>query len=69
MRAFAEEHGIIRDGAKTGAAWSKVEKRVQEMRRALRKHFGLANGDPIPFVDGTGYKALFKIGCSPSFHT
>jgi hypothetical protein len=68
LRAMAEENGIIRDGAKTGEAWPKVEKRIQEIRKALRKHFGVTT-DPIPFVEGTGYQACFKIACGPSFHT
>jgi hypothetical protein len=68
LRAMAEQNGIIRDGAKTNAEWPKVEKRIQEIRKALRKHFSIT-ADPIPFVEGTGYQACFKIGCSPSFHT
>lgn len=68
MRAMAEQDGIIRDGAKTGATWPKVEKRIQEIRKVLRKHFSIT-ADPIPFVEGTGYQARFKIGCSPSFRT
>ncbi len=68
LRAMAEQNGIIRDGAKTGASWPKVEKRIQEIRKVLRKHFSIT-ADPIPFVEGTGYQASFKIRCSPSFHT
>jgi hypothetical protein len=68
FRVLAAERGVIRDAAKTGGKWPKVEKRVQEIRKALRKHF-LISADPIPFVKGTGYQALFKISCSPSFHT
>ena len=68
LRAMAEQNGIIRDGANMSCAWPKVEKQMQEIRKALRKQFSIA-ADPIPFVKGTGYKACFKIGCSPSFHT
>jgi hypothetical protein len=68
LRALAEQNGIIRDGSKTGVAWPKVEKRMQFIRKALRKHFGIA-ADPVPFVAGTGYEASFKIGCGPSFHS
>jgi hypothetical protein len=68
LRAMAEQNGIIRDGATTGATWPKVEKRIQEIRKVLRKQFSIT-ADPIPFVEGTGYQARFKIGCSPSFHT
>jgi hypothetical protein len=68
LRAMAEQNGVIRDGAKTGADWPKVERRMQEIRKALRKHFGIA-ADPVPFLDGRGYQACFKICCGPSFHT
>jgi hypothetical protein len=68
LRALAEERGVIRDGMKTGLAWPKIEKRMQDIRKVLRKNFGIS-ADPIPFVKGTGYQARFKIGCSPSFHT
>ena len=68
LRTLAEQRGIIRDAGKTGGDWPKVEKRIQEIRKVLRKHFSIT-ADPIPFVEGTGYQACFKIGCSPSFHT
>jgi hypothetical protein len=68
LRVLAELGGIIKDTAKMGGTWPKVEKRMQEIRKALRKHFGIA-ADPIPFVAGTGYQARFKICCSPSYHT
>jgi hypothetical protein len=44
----------------------KVEKRVQEIRKALRRNFDLTE-DPIPFVKGTGYQTRFKIGCAESY--
>ena len=65
---MAQQNGMIRDGAKAGATWLKVEKRIQEIRKVLRKHFSITS-DPVPFVKGTGYQACFKIGCGPSFHT
>jgi hypothetical protein len=68
LRALAEQGGIIRDTAKTGRTWPKVEKRMQEIRKVLRKHFCIS-ADPIPFVEGTGYQVRFKIGCGPSFDT
>ena len=68
LRALAEQGGTIRDAAKTGRTWPKVEKRMQEIRKVLRKHFRIS-ADPIPFVEGTGYQARFKIGCGPSFNT
>jgi hypothetical protein len=68
LRVMAEERGIIRDGKAVGEDWSKVEKRIQEIRKVLREYFGLPD-DPIPFVEGTGYQSRFKISCAPSFHT
>jgi hypothetical protein len=68
LRALAQTRGIIRDAATTGRSWPKVEKRIQEIRKALRNHFGIST-DPVPFVEGTGYQACFKIGCSASFDT
>jgi hypothetical protein len=68
LRVMAEERGIIRDGKAIGEDWSKVEKRIQEIRKVLREYFGLPD-DPIPFVEGTGYQSRFKISCAPSFHT
>ena len=67
VAAMAEQNGVIRDGSKTNAAWPKVERRMQEVRKAFRKHFGIA-ADPVPFLAGTGYQACFKICCGPSFH-
>jgi len=67
LRRLAEK-GIISSAKSAGTDWTKVEKRMQEIRKALRSHFGIA-ADPLPFVEGTGYRALFKIGCSPSYRT
>jgi len=68
LLVLAAEGGVIRDPAKTGGKWPNVEKRIQEIRKVLRKHFGIS-ADPIPFVAGTGYQALFKINLRRSFHT
>jgi hypothetical protein len=68
LRHLAEARGIMVDPAKTGGCWPKVEKRMQEIRKALRHHFGIS-ADPVPFIPGTGYQARLKIGCAPSFHT
>jgi hypothetical protein len=68
LRALAEQEGVIQDGKKTGQPWPKVEKQVQEIRKVLRKHFGIS-ADPIPFVKDVGYRACFKIGLGRSFHT
>jgi hypothetical protein len=68
LRAMAEQNGIIKDGSATGAPWRKLEKRMQEIRKAIRKHFR-ATTDPLLFVKGTGYQARFKIGCGRSYDT
>jgi hypothetical protein len=68
LRTLAEERGIISDKAKTGKDWLRVAKRMEEIRKALRKHFGRSD-DPVPFVEGAGYQAVFKIDCAPSFNT
>jgi hypothetical protein len=64
LRELAESGGRIR----TGSNWSKVEKRMQEIRKVFREQFGISD-DPLPFVKGTGYRARFKISCAPSYQT
>jgi hypothetical protein len=68
LRALAEHRGVIRNGMDASQEWPKVEKRIQEIRKVLRKHFGIS-ADPIPFVEGVGYQARFNIGCGPSYET
>src|ERR1017187_5436538 len=63
-----DRKGLIRDAAKAGRDWPRVEKRMQEIRKALREHFAIP-ADPVPYIEGAGYQARFKIGCAPSFHT
>lgn len=69
--------GVLRDlalgngtlGRASGTrTWASIEKSIQQIRRALRNHFGQST-DPIPFVPRIGYQAKFKISCGPSFHT
>jgi hypothetical protein len=67
LRALAAE-GVIRNEREVGLPWPKVEKQIQEIRKILRKHFGIS-ADPVPFVKDLGYKACFKIGLGRSFHT
>jgi hypothetical protein len=45
-----------------------IQKRAQELRNRLVGHFQIAE-DPLPFLEGTGYKSRLKIGRSPSFDT
>lgn|SRR5208337_4948744 len=67
LRALAAE-GVIRNAKEAGVPWPKVEKQIQEIRKVLRKHFGIS-ADPVPFVKDLGYKACFKIGLARSFDT
>jgi hypothetical protein len=66
LLTLAKRRGSIRTEKDAGCKWLIVEKRVQEIRRVLRKQLGFVL-DPLPYVDGAGYTAKFKIGCGPSF--
>jgi len=68
LRELAERDGLIRRPTQLSKKWPLVERRMQEIRKILRAHFGIKS-DPIPFVEGTGYQAVFKIGCRPSYHS
>jgi hypothetical protein len=68
FRELAEQNGVIREAKGGPLNWPKVEKRIQEIRRVLREHFGIS-ADPIPFVEHVGYQASFRVRCSPSFQT
>jgi hypothetical protein len=67
LRAMAEGGGKIRR-PREGQDWPSVEKRMQEIRKVLRNRFKL-DDDPVPFVEGAGYCARFRISCAPSFHS
>jgi hypothetical protein len=66
LRSLAEQGGTLETS--TASTWPKVEKRIQEIRRVLRKHFAIS-ADPLPFISGNGYQACFSIHCSLSFRT
>jgi hypothetical protein len=74
LRRLAEKRGSIENELEAGLEWSKLEKRIQEIRSVLREHFGITS-DPIPFRekrridDKSGYNARFKIFCAPSYRT
>ena len=68
LRRLAELRGIIRNGAEAHQPWPKVEKRVQEIRRVFREYFGISS-DPLPFIEGSGYQAKFKISCGISYRS
>jgi hypothetical protein len=69
LRTIAEGDGRI---STSHIPWKKVEKRVQEIRRALRAYFQhrkitTPNTDPMPFVKGQGYVAAVRLALSPSY--
>jgi hypothetical protein len=64
LRALAESGGVFQS-TQTAAAWPKLEKRIQEIRRLLRAHFNLP-GDPVPYRPG-GYRTRFRIRLSRSY--
>ena len=68
LRDLAENRGMIKFAERGIVLWPKVEKRIQEIRKALRSHFTITS-DPFLFKEGIGYQARFKISTSPSFHT
>lgn len=74
LRRLAERNGCIANQMEAGMDWPRLEKRIQEIRVVLRKHFGI-EPDPIPFFeksrvqDKNGYNTRFKISCAPSYRS
>jgi len=67
LRALAVSGGTI--GRPPDAkGWPSVEKRMQKLRKMFRARFKL-DDDPLPFVEGVGYRAQFKICCASSFNS
>ena len=69
LRTIAEGDGRV---SKSRSRWTNVEKRVQEIRRALRAYFphrkiAIPKDDPLPFVKGQGYVAAFHLRVRPSY--
>jgi hypothetical protein len=56
--------GVMPDDARQGTEWMAIAKRVERVRKTLQKRFGL-HDDPMPFEEGTGYRARFKISRAP----
>jgi hypothetical protein len=73
LRAIAESKGSI-SVASDNKNWAYVEKRIQEIRKALRRLFSPTD-DPLPYVKKTqpgvefGYCAQFNIVCGPSYES
>ena len=68
LRTLAERKGTIKDTANIEADWQKIERRIQEMRKNLREFFNI-DDDPLPYLEGIGYRSKFKIACGPSFES
>jgi hypothetical protein len=66
LRVLASNDGMIPVTAISGQ--QDIQKRAQEIRKVLCAQFGLSE-DPIPFRDGIGYVAAFKITKSPARDT
>lgn len=64
---FAQNSGEIWNEKSAGTQWPKLEKRIQEIRALLRKHFSISV-DPIPYDKGR-YQALFKVRLAKSFES
>jgi len=63
LRFLAENGGILNQPMKTNEKWTQVEKRIQTIRKVLCEYFRISS-DPIPYIEGTGYKSIFKIRLS-----
>ena len=46
--------------------WAKTQKHVETIRKRLREHFRIPDGDPIP-ATAAGYQTAFQLGCGPSY--
>jgi hypothetical protein len=66
LRELARSEGMFPATAISGQ--QDMQKRAQEIRKVLCAQFGLSE-DPIPFREGTGYVAAFKITKSPACDT
>lgn len=66
LRELAKKGGAM-PRPQAGTPRAMAQKRIEEIREKLRKHFRI-EADPIPF-NGNTYQASFKIMCRPSFKT
>jgi len=60
LQALARLEGTIPIDARSGQEWLAVEKRIGRMKKVLQKLFGMSD-DPVPLIEGIGYRARFKI--------
>ncbi|MEO8132038.1 MAG: hypothetical protein ABI822_33390, partial [Bryobacteraceae bacterium] len=68
LRTLAQSNGTVSSRTTGIGPWTKVEKRVQEIRQLLRRRYEISS-DPLPFIDGHGYQAQFRISCARSYDT
>jgi hypothetical protein len=66
LMALAEPRSDTKCIGRTEMTWPQEERRFQEIRKVFRKYFGL-DGDPLPYVRGSGYRVRFRIRCAESF--
>jgi hypothetical protein len=68
LRQLAQEGGLLKvDRSPQG--YPRQSKRVEEIRRVLRKHFGIPQ-NPLPLDKTSGhYRPQFDVHCAPSFET
>jgi len=71
LQEFGKRNGVLpkpqpgRGASDVLKDWDIIGKRIQTIRDRLRKHFGIAEGDPITF-SGTAYQTAFQIGRAPA---
>lgn len=68
LRLLAESEGDLPLEKMERRNRSKVEKRIQEIRGALKRYFKLSS-DPVRFTKRSGYRTVFKIRRSPAYET
>ena len=61
---LAQANGVI-EVDRSVRGYNEQSKRLQEIRRVLRKQFGLT-GDPVPLL-GDHYRTQFRVSHAPSF--
>jgi len=66
LHFLALSKGTLSHPAAREVQWKTVEKRMQELRKWLRKRFDISS-DPLPYVKGSGYSAEFRINCAASY--
>jgi hypothetical protein len=66
LQVLSQNRGMVPATAIFGH--QDIQKRAQELRDVLCDHFHIAD-NPLPYLEGTGYKTRFKIERSPACNT